>query len=258
MKALAITCVLLSASTGFAQPKKVEAENAYKYGQSLYLKEDYEGAARQFKAAYDLDPDPVYLFNIAQSYRLGKQCKDAGAYYRQYLAKAKSPPNADAVMTYIVEVDECAKAQNVAVEPPKPDPPQQIDEPATPVEPVETPIVDEQPRSNKRVAGYIVGGGGAVIVGLGFYFMSRVASLEEDANNVCPGACTSWTPENTRDRARIDDKAHLNEKLMIGSWIAGGAALAAGVYLVVTGGEKRESSVAITPTRNGAMVSLSF
>ena len=53
-------------------------------------------------------------------------------------------------------------------------------------------------------------------------------------------------------------KANDSEKLMVGSWIAGGAAIAAGVYLIVTGGQQTESSVAITPTRNGAMVSLSF
>jgi len=249
MKALVLACVVVWSSSAFAQPNKVEAENAYKLGQALYMREDYEGAAKQFKAAYDLDPDPVYLFNIAQALRLGKQCKESGDYYKRYLSEAQQAPNEEAVKAYIVEVDECAKSQQPAVvtppvEPPKPEPP-----PARPIDP---------PRSNKRVVGYAVGGVGVLGVGIGFYFMSRVSDLEGQADAVCSNPCMQWDAAKAAKRASIDDKAHLREKLMVGSWIAGGAAIAAGVYLIVTGGKQTESSVAITPTRNGAMVSLAF
>jgi len=247
MKALALACLVLWSSSAFAQPNKVEAETAYNSGQSLYLKEDYEGAAKQFKTAYDLDPDPVYLFNIAQALRLGNKCKAAGDYYKRYLSEAKNAPNTDAVKAYIVEVDECAKSQQQPVVAPPVDPQPQ---------PIPKPI--ERPRSKQRLIGYGVGGVGVLGVGLGFYFMSRVSDLEGQADAVCPNPCTQWDVAKTEKRASIDDKAHLREKLMIGSWIAGGAAIAAGVYLIVTGGEQTESPVAITPTRNGAMVSLSF
>jgi hypothetical protein len=60
------------------------------------------------------------------------------------------------------------------------------------------------------------------------------------------------------ERDDIDDKAALREKLMIGSWIAGGAAIAAGVFMIVTGGEPAERGVAIMPTRNGAMATIRF
>jgi tetratricopeptide (TPR) repeat protein len=253
MKALVLAGLVLCSSTVFAQPKK-EAAAAYKAGQALYMKEDYEGAATQFKAAHDLDPDPVYLFNAAQALRLAKQCKDAGDYYRRYLTDAKKAPNADAVNAYIAEVDECAKAQEpVVVAPPPP-----VVEAPPEVQPAPPAQSDRPSGGKKRLVGYIVGGAGVGLVGLGVVFMSQVSGFEDDANAVCPNPCMEWDPRKTEARERIDDKAALREKLMIGSWIAGGAALAAGIYLVVTGGEQTEASIAITPTRNGAMASFRF
>jgi tetratricopeptide (TPR) repeat protein len=249
MKTLVLTCLVLFASTASAQ--KPAAEAAYKHGQSLYLKEDYIGAAHHFKTAYDLDPDPVYLFNIAQAYRLAKKCKESSEYYNRFLLEAKKPPNEEAVKSYLVEVDACAQMQSppttstAVVEPqPQPEPPPIRDEPP--------------PRSKKRLVGYAVGGTGVVLTGLGFYFMARVASLEDDANAICPVECPAWDEAKSKRRARIDDQAKLREKLMVGSWIAGGAALAAGVYLIVTGGAKSESSISIAPTSNGAMASFRF
>jgi len=249
MKTLVLTCLVLLASTAFADPKQ-EAEVSYKHGQSLYLKEDYIGAAHHFKLAYDLDPDPVYLFNIAQAHRLARKCREASDYYNRFLLEAKGAPNEEAVKAYIVEVDACAKAQA---------PPMPTTSPTPPIaEPPPQPITDDPPRSNKRLVGYIVGGGGVALAGLGFYFMSRVADFEDQANELCPTDCQAWNEEMTATRKKIDDKAHLHEKLMVGSWIAGGAAIAAGVYLIVTGGEHKAESFAITPTRNGAMVTLAF
>ncbi len=39
-------------------------------------------AAERFELAYELDPDPAYLFNLAQAYRLGNVCaKSAAAFF---------------------------------------------------------------------------------------------------------------------------------------------------------------------------------
>lgn len=262
-----VACLLVLAGVAFAQPSnKDEAASAYQAGQALYVKEDFLGAAARFRAAYDLDPDPVYLFNIAQAMRRANRCREAGAYYRRYLDEAKHAPNEEAVQGYLREVDACARTQ-----PPGPDETATPPRPPAPVEPpppaerdadaarlpppAETPAA---PRSNKRLVGYILSGAGVAGVGLGFFYMSRVAALEDDANAVCMRPCDAWDAAKADKRAAIDDKAHLREKLMVGSWIAGGAALAAGVYLIVTGGPRQESGVAVLPTRNGAMVSLTF
>jgi tetratricopeptide (TPR) repeat protein len=250
MKTLVLTCLVFFASTAVADPKQ-DAEASYKHGQSLYQKQDYIGAAHHFKLAYDADPDPVYLFNIAQAHRLAKNCKDASDYYNRFLVEAKNAPNQEAVKSYIVEVDACAKAQQPTTTTTATIP--------TTTDPAPQPFADDpQPRSKKRLVGYIVGGSGVALVGLGFYFMSRVAALEDQANELCIDPCTEWNMTKTMQREDIDGQAHLREKLMVGSWIAGAAAIGAGIYLVVTGGEKSESSISITPTKNGAMASFRF
>ena len=167
-------------------------------GRRSTLREDYAAAAKQFKAAHDLDPDPVYLFNIAQAHRLAKQCKDAGDYYRRYLDAAKRAPNADAVKDYITEVDDCAKAQAPVIVAPPPAPP--------PVVEVTQPVVrDEPPRSNKRLVGYLVGvacrwSGGSL-------FAKQVSGCERPAAS-CPSPCNVGRREDEA-RARIDDKARV-------------------------------------------------
>jgi tetratricopeptide (TPR) repeat protein len=253
MKSLAIGILVVLATSALAQPKKVEAETAYKAGQALYGKDDYEGAAKQFRAAYDLDPDPVYLFNIAQAYRLAKRCADAAEYYRKFLVEAKKAPNEDVVKQYIVEVDACAKQQAAAAQPtiePPPVEPQPVSEPP--------PVEGHRSGGTKRLIGYGVTGAGAIGVGLGFFFMTRVSHWEDVANKACrPGECT-WDETTMDKRDDADKKGKRAEKLMVGSWIAGGAAVGAGVFLILTGGPRTERSVAIVPTGNGAMVSLKF
>ena len=45
----------------------------------------YKESAAELRAAHDLDPQPIFLFNIAQSLRRGQQLKDALASYQRYL-----------------------------------------------------------------------------------------------------------------------------------------------------------------------------
>jgi tetratricopeptide (TPR) repeat protein len=249
---VAVLTVVLLASSAFAQPKKLEAETAYKRGQSLYMKDDYEGAAKQFKAAYDLDPDPVYLFNIAQAMRLANKCADASAYYKRFLVEAKKAPNEEVVKQYIVDVDECAKQQ----EPPKVEPPP-VEQTPEPI--VQPPAEEQRSGGTKRLIGYGVTGFGAVSLGLGFYFMTRVSHWETVANDACPGGSCEWNQTAIDDRTDADKHGKRAEKLMVGGWIVGAAAVGAGVYLILTGGPRAESSsIAITPTSNGAMISGSF
>ncbi len=45
----------------------------------------YRDSAAELRAAHDLDPQPIFLFNIAQSLRRGQQLKEALSYYQRYL-----------------------------------------------------------------------------------------------------------------------------------------------------------------------------
>lgn len=45
----------------------------------------YEQSVRELSAAHALDPQPIFLFNIAQSYRRWQRLREALSYYQQFL-----------------------------------------------------------------------------------------------------------------------------------------------------------------------------
>lgn len=57
----------------------------YDLAVALYQAQKYEEAIPEFKAAYDLDPRPGLLFNLAQSYRKAGHLREAIQYYDRYL-----------------------------------------------------------------------------------------------------------------------------------------------------------------------------
>jgi tetratricopeptide (TPR) repeat protein len=86
-----------------------EVHRLYKSGSTHYELSEYEPAIKDFKDAYRLSEDPAYLFNIAQSYRLMRNCGEAMRYYERYLAAAGDIPNKEKVQARVEEMRGCAK-----------------------------------------------------------------------------------------------------------------------------------------------------
>src|ERR1700759_212421 len=107
----AVIFALLLAATAHADTGK--AKEIYAEGEKLYAQGRYLEAAARFRAAYDAEPDPVYLFNVAQAYRFGEDCVQSATYYKQFLEKVPEAPNADKVRGWIDEQDACAKQKAV-------------------------------------------------------------------------------------------------------------------------------------------------
>lgn len=75
-KQLAVAAVVVSsvlcASTASAQTEAEQAAALYKEGIDLYFAEDYGLAITKFRAGYQLDPNPMFLYSISLCfYRLG-------------------------------------------------------------------------------------------------------------------------------------------------------------------------------------------
>ena len=103
---LAVLCV---ATTVWAGPKpKEDAAATFQQGAEAYGAGRYLEAAAKFEAAYALDPDPAYLFNIAQAYRLAQSCKRAVKYYDRFTAAVPNPPDPEALGRYRREAEVCA------------------------------------------------------------------------------------------------------------------------------------------------------
>ncbi len=83
----------------------------YTTGVTHYDLAEYDKAAAQFKEAYRLSNDPAYLFNIAQSYRLAKNCEEARRFYERFLSVSPDAPNRDKIQQRIAEMKSCAKSR---------------------------------------------------------------------------------------------------------------------------------------------------
>lgn len=87
--------------TGAAKPKRAlstseQAQGLSQRAQRDYERQQYQRALEQWKKAYRLDPEPSYLFNIAQCYRKLEMKAEARDAYRAYLRlEPKDPYRAD-------------------------------------------------------------------------------------------------------------------------------------------------------------------
>ena len=109
---LALIILIASVTSARAQPtdSKQQGNLAAMDAETKFKSGDYPGAAEKFKLAYRLDADPGYLFNIAQAYRLARDCVSSADYYRQFLEQVPSPPNLGQVKGWLADQEACVKA----------------------------------------------------------------------------------------------------------------------------------------------------
>jgi tetratricopeptide (TPR) repeat protein len=259
-------CVLVwlcAAGVAAAQPAKAnpEAEQHHQRGLRFLREEpkDFAQAAAEFAAAYEIDPRPRYLFNLALAQRLGGACGKAIASYRAYLET--HPPEGYASDAR-VGIERCEK---LAAAPPAPPPldskladPSGISEPppAGQLQP-STPGaakpgagasrgVEIAPRPwyrDRAGTSLIVAGGISAIAAAACYALARDAA----GATFDPGSLDDY--DSSRARAGA---------LQTASWIAAGAAgalIAGGAIRYATRPAPRRAELAIRPAPSGiAMV----
>jgi hypothetical protein len=70
-----------------------EAKRHYEEGTKAFNLGEFSRAIAEFKAAYNAKPDPLLLYNIAQSYRLAGDPAQALFFYRSFLRNMPDAPN---------------------------------------------------------------------------------------------------------------------------------------------------------------------
>lgn len=90
--------------SNFGQVRKL-----YKEGVTHYDLAEYDKAAKSFKEAYRLSNDPTYLFNVAQSYRMAKNCGEARRFYERVLQVQPDAPNRAKIEQRVAEMKSCKK-----------------------------------------------------------------------------------------------------------------------------------------------------
>lgn len=261
MRRVVIAAVLVG-MTAFASAQGKTAADLFTEGQTRYAAGDYLVAADKFEAAYALDPDPAYLFNIAQAYRFGNACAKAATSYKAFLVKVPNPPNATKVQQYLEQSEECARKQAAAERPapPPPDPPVVV----TPPPPL-PPSGEQHPGRTQRIAGVGIAAFGVVALGAAGFFTWRASALANDREQLCAAQLSSggfcqWTPDLEDEDNDLANRGRRAQNLARVGWAVGGAALIGGVVLYVVGrGAGRDApAVSIVPSRDGAMAVTAF
>ena len=232
MKALAIVCVLAGAANAQTLPfdtKKVEA--LFEQGNRHYDLGEYDQAVTAFRQAYALVPDPTFLFDIAQSYRLGHRCREASAAYRAYLRNS-SGDDRGKVEQLIRELAPCVKAEEEKLRRTLP-----------------PPALSARTK-RLRWLGAGVAGAGALALGGGVVLSARAAAAAGDLERTCGGAQPTCTAE---EAVAIDRRGRAAERHATWLYAAGGATAAIGATLVVYT-LLRPEHVVIAPTRDALFV----
>lgn len=113
---------LLVPALALAQPAAKSADDYYKEGETQYNLGNFDKAVDAFKQGFAVEPSDskksAYLYNIAQSYRMAKDCSNAQFFYKRYLAlkdndtkKPLKPEKRQEIEDRIKELDDCIKQQ---------------------------------------------------------------------------------------------------------------------------------------------------
>ena len=114
--ALLVVVPEMAAAASGTTPKEIVEKAVTEYSVGHFAE-----ASALFEEAYELDPAPILLFNVAQSQRRLGNSERALLFYRRYLegAPADAPERAEAA-NHIRELDAALREQAVAKAPPPP------------------------------------------------------------------------------------------------------------------------------------------
>jgi tetratricopeptide (TPR) repeat protein len=244
-----------SAAPNTGSPAQKQADALFEKGQASYQSGKYQDAIAQFKEAYALVHDPVYLFNIAQSYRKVADCTSADEYYRRYLQEAPNAENKQKVKQWLEELRPCVEERQHDQEAARKSQEEAerlrrerelAQQQGAVVGPTETRVDRGLPL---RIGGIALAGVGAVGLGIGVGYGIKGSNIRADIDEQCSRGC-QW--DDPAIQARHEDGNTANTRAAIG-YIGGGIAVLGGVALYMLG-RSRVETVSVMPTGGGATV----
>jgi len=243
---VAAAVVVALSVTGYAQSDseiyQATVERGYKYFDS----ENYAAARAEFEKAYQIQPKPLLLFNIASTYRREGNDKVALAYYTKFLdVAAKDHPQRRQTEEVIDFLKQKIKSEtgNPASDGAEGDGSNVVTTSSEGHDPA-------KPGTTLIWSGIGAGALGVVGIGYAIFEAQRARDRNDQLEALAPGS--AWSDENIA----LFEQGEAAEKRAIVFSILGTAAVATGTALFVIGMQKRkrgssEREVAVTPYAAG-------
>jgi len=226
--------------------QKQEIHVHYQQATRSYDLGKYQEAVDEYQKVYEIDGDPVMLYNIAQAYRLNDQPQESIHFYRRYLQRSPEARNKEDVERKITAMEKLIEERRKAaalVAPPAPKAdakPVAIPEPVAPP-PVTAPVVvaplppppASPPSATRQILGWSMVGVGvasiAVAIIEGIRAKNRGDELTQNMNVV-----THPPFDSTQQAIQSEGKTANIVAIVCG--IAGTAVGVGGAIVLITNG----------------------
>jgi tetratricopeptide (TPR) repeat protein len=199
---------------------RARAERLYRLGNQHYELGEYAQAIEHFRRSYQLAPEPVLLFDLAQAYRLHGDCRRSLETYRQFARLAPNHALRFKAQAHIEALQGTCGAAATSALRPAPDP---------------------KPRPAVQIAGYaaltagvamLLGAGGSYAWNHGRHqrWQQEDGTLASTATQLAPADAVSRQERNDRllrSIARTD-------RLTLGMAVVGGTLTLSGASLLLT------------------------
>ena len=115
--ALLLFAVIAASRLAVAQTASPEetARQHHERGTMHYNLGQFEDAIAEYRKGYEQKPDPIFLFNIAQTYRQLGAHEKALFFYQRYFSSAPDAPNRAEVQARIAELEPLVSADRHAL-----------------------------------------------------------------------------------------------------------------------------------------------
>ncbi|MBC8070585.1 MAG: tetratricopeptide repeat protein [Deltaproteobacteria bacterium] len=242
--ALTFAPLPVRAASHTAEPAGAAAEDPEALSSAAvqaFKERDFDGAVALFQRAYDIDPQPNFLFNIGRVYEEKGDLQNAVKYYQQFVKQPGVDIEArETALAHLKVLRETIEELEGQGKPPVVGPAAGATQDVAP-EPVDTAAAAR--KRKLRIAGYsLLGvGGGALVIGAVFGGLAVAKSRDaEDADTV---------DETLSLRQEAEGRANVADGLII----TGAVLAATGLVLVlVTLGKKKKrggsARTALVPT----------
>ncbi len=244
--------------------QKQEIHVHYQQATRAYDLGKYQEAVDEYQKVYEIDGDPVMLYNIAQAYRLNDQPQESIHFYRRYLQRSPEARNKDDVERKITAMEKLIEdrrraAAAVVPPPPKPEVVEPQPEPA-PIPPpvVTTPVVvapappPAPPSAKRRALGWSMVGVGVASGVVAIIEGVRAKNFGDQLTQASDvGDPKQW---NAHDES-IQSAGKTANIVAIVCGIAGATVAVAGAVILITNGSSSSRDNGAPPATTDTTVS---